>query len=269
MTSATTGRLDLTVMVAFHDAFRRDLAHLARVASRRHAHLDDPARRTAVLAGWELFRTYLHIHHSAEDTDLWPRMRTHLADRPDDLALLQAMEDEHARLDPLVAAVDRAFTDRDGGHQHLADTVDALASELHGHLRHEERDALPLLDRSLTPAEWQAFSHDQRRRLGFGGAAQLFPWLLQEASPNRPRPSWRASRRRCEKKSSGAIRRTTHELSVRLEEHPAVVSVTATGVQVNDLKVSDELWDRIRPLLPVVQRRRRWPGASQWTTGRA
>ena len=183
MTSATTGRLDLTVMVAFHDAFRRDLAHLARTASRRHAHLDDPARRTAVLAGWELFTTYLHFHHSAEDTDLWPRMRTHLADRPDDLALLQAMEDEHARLDPLVAAVDGAFADRDGGHQRLGDTVDALASELHGHLRHEERDALPLLDRSLTPTQWQAFSNDQRRRLGFDGAAQLFPWLLQEASP--------------------------------------------------------------------------------------
>jgi iron-sulfur cluster repair protein YtfE (RIC family) len=183
MTSATTGRLDLTVMVAFHDAFRRDLAHLARVASRRHAHLDDPARHAAVLAGWELFRTYLHFHHSAEDTDLWPRMRTHLADRPDDLALLQAMEDEHARLDPLVVGCDGAFTDRDGGHQRLGDTVDALATELHGHLRHEERDALPLLDRSLTPTQWQAFSNDQRRRLGFGGAAQLFPWLLQEASP--------------------------------------------------------------------------------------
>jgi hypothetical protein len=85
--------------------------------------------------------------------------------------------------DPVGVAVDRAFNDRDGGHQRLGDTVDALASELHGHLRHEERDALPLLDRSLTPTQWQAFSNDQRRRLGFDGAAQLFPWLLQEASP--------------------------------------------------------------------------------------
>ena len=25
--------------------------------------------------------------------------------------------------------------------------------------------------------------YHQRRRLGFDGAAQLFPWLLQEASP--------------------------------------------------------------------------------------
>jgi transposase len=45
-----------------------------------------------------------------------------------------------------------------------------------------------------------------------------------------------------------------------LEDNPAIVPETATAGQVNDLKVSDELWDRIRPLLPVVQRRRRWPG---------
>jgi iron-sulfur cluster repair protein YtfE (RIC family) len=183
MTSQATGHLDLTMMLAFHDAFRRDLAHLARTASRHRAHLDEPARHTAVLAGWELFKTQLHIHHTAEDNDLWPRMRAHLADRPDELALLQAMQDEHARIDPLLEAVEGALADRDGGHQRLGDTIDALASELHGHLRHEERDALPLLDRSLTPTQWQAFSNDQRRRLGFDGAAQLFPWLLQEASP--------------------------------------------------------------------------------------
>ena len=93
------------------------------------------------------------------------------------------MQDEHARIDPLLAAVDGALADRDAGHQRLGDTVDALAGELHGHLRHEERDVLPLLDRSLTPAEWQAFGDDQRRRIGIGGAAQLFPWLLEEASP--------------------------------------------------------------------------------------
>ena len=29
---------------------------------------------------------------------------------------------------------------------------------------------------------------------------------------------------------------------------------------MDDLEVSDELWERIRPLLPVVQRRYRWPG---------
>jgi hypothetical protein len=182
MTSDTTSHLDLTLMLAFHDAFRRDLAHLARTASRHRAQLEEPKRRTAVLAGWELFKTELHIHHTAEDHDLWPRMRTHLADRPDELALLQAMQDEHARIDPLLAAVEGAFADRDGGHRRLGDTVDARASARHGHLGHEERDALPLIDQSLTQAEWQAFGNDQRRRIGIRGGAQLFPWLLDEAS---------------------------------------------------------------------------------------
>src|SRR6266498_2615046 len=140
MTNDTTSHLDLTLMVAFHDAFRRDLAHLAHATSRHRAQLDE-------------------------------------------LALLQAMQDEHARIDPLLAGVDGALADQDGGHQRLGDTVDALAGELHGHLRHEERDALPLIDQSLTQAEWQAFGNDQRRRIGLRGAAQLFPWLLDEASP--------------------------------------------------------------------------------------
>jgi Hemerythrin HHE cation binding domain len=112
MTTDTTSHLDLTLMVAFHDAFRRDLGHLARAAGRRPAELEEPARHTAVLAGWELFKTQLHIHHTAEDQDLWPRMRTHLADRLDQLALLQAMQDEHARIDPLLDAVDGALADQ-------------------------------------------------------------------------------------------------------------------------------------------------------------
>jgi hypothetical protein len=130
VTSDTTSHLDLTLMVAFHDAFRRDLGHLARAASRRPAELD-----------------------------------------------------EHARIDPLLDAVEGAFADRDGGHQRLGGTVDALASALSGHLVHEEREALPLIDRSLTQAEWEAFGNDQRRRIGIRGGAQLFPWLLDEASP--------------------------------------------------------------------------------------
>jgi len=167
-------------MVAFHSALRRDLAHLARTASRHRS--DDPARRRAVLTGWELFKTQLHIHHTGKDTDLWPRMRAHLSGRPDDLALLQAMEDEHGRIDPLVDSVDGALADPDHGHERLADTVDALTAELSGHLAHEERDTLPLLERSLSQAEWQGFVTDQRRKSGIRGAAQFLPWLLDGTS---------------------------------------------------------------------------------------
>jgi len=183
--AGTTGRLDMTMMLVVHDAFRRDLAHLARAADRRPADLDDPACHTAVLAGWEVFRTQLHLHHTGEDRRLWPRMRDHLAGRPDELAMLQAMQDEHARIDPLLAAVDGDLADRDRGPARLGERVDALATELSGHLAHEERDALPLLDRVLPVAEWQRFAADERRARGIRGAAQLFPWLLDCASTER------------------------------------------------------------------------------------
>jgi hypothetical protein len=65
MTSDTTGYLNLRLMVAVYDAVGRALAHPPRAASHRPAELDKLARRTAVLAGWELFKTQLHIHHTA------------------------------------------------------------------------------------------------------------------------------------------------------------------------------------------------------------
>ena len=43
-----TGDADLTIMIAAHDAFRRDLTRLARTASA--ANLSDPARRQPIAA---------------------------------------------------------------------------------------------------------------------------------------------------------------------------------------------------------------------------
>ena len=76
-----TGDADLTIMLAAHDAFRRDLTRLARVAAA--ADLSDLARRQRVAAGWELFKRELHMHHTAEDELTgrrcargWPTART-------------------------------------------------------------------------------------------------------------------------------------------------------------------------------------------------
>ena len=197
--AGASGRLDMTMMLVVHDAFRRDLAHLARAADRRPADLDDPACHTAVLAGWEVFRTQLHLHHTGEDRRLWPRMRDHLAGRPDELAMLQAMQDEHARIDPLLAAVDGDLADRDRGPARLGERVDALATELSGHLAHEERDALPLLDRVLPVAEWQRFAADERRAPGASAAPRsCSPGCWTAPRPSGPRRSCASSRRRYE-----------------------------------------------------------------------
>ena len=193
------GDADLTIMIAAHDAFRRDLTRLARAAAT--ADLTDPARRRSVAAGWDLFKRELHMHHTAEDEIIWPALRPRLAHSEAALSVLDAMEEEHERIDPLLAAVDAAFVQHTSGgpaggaagaaggaagaagddwpgEDRLADVIDVLASTLTGHLRHAERDGLPLIGVALTAAEWRSAGFKIARRNGLASGGEMFAWIL-------------------------------------------------------------------------------------------
>ncbi|QXJ24533.1 hemerythrin domain-containing protein [Actinomadura graeca] len=163
--------IDVTFMYAVHDAFQRDLDRLAAMAR------DGDASSPAVKAGWVRFERFLHIHHTAEDTHLWPVLRAKAADP----AVLDRMEDEHAGLEPLLDAVGAAV--EAGSADRLALGADRLADGLGAHCEHEEQFALPLVQDLLTGDEWAAFGAEQRRLLGLKGAAAFFPWLLDGAEP--------------------------------------------------------------------------------------
>jgi len=171
-----TGDADLTIMLAAHDAFRRDLTRLARTASA--VNLSDPDRRQSIAAGWDLFTRQLHLHHTAEDELIWPVLRPRLAHSGAALSVLAAMEAEHELIDPLLAAVDNAFA-RD--HDRLADVIDALTSSLTGHLGHEERDGLPLIGVALTAAEWRGVGRKIASRNGLSAGSEMFAWILDGA----------------------------------------------------------------------------------------
>ncbi len=183
------GEADLTVMLGAHDAFRRDLTRLARAAAA--AGLSDPARRQSVAAGWDLFKRELHLHHTAEDELIWPALRPRLADSEAALSVLDAMEEEHERIDPLLAAVDAAFAQHDAaagavsddwpGEDRLADVIDVLVSTLTGHLGHEERDGLPLIGVALTSSEWRSVGFKIARKNGLSGGGEMFAWILDGA----------------------------------------------------------------------------------------
>jgi Hemerythrin HHE cation binding domain len=188
-----TGDADLTIMLAAHDAFRRDLTRLARAAAA--ADLSDPARRRSVAAGWELFKRELHLHHTAEDELIWPALRPRLAHSQHALSVLDAMEEEHGRIDPLLAAVDAGFAAaardseaardvidaRGPGIDRLADVIDALTSTLTGHLAHEERDGLPLIGVALTAGEWRKVGFRIARQNGMSAGSEMFAWMLDGA----------------------------------------------------------------------------------------
>jgi hemerythrin-like domain-containing protein len=169
--------LDMTAMYAAHQALRRDLELVARTAARTD---DDPRQILRTMAGWELFKKALHVHHTGEDEGLWPVMRESSAGRPDDLALLDAMEAEHAQIDPILAAVDAAAGDPEPDPQRLGDLTDALVVALTEHLKHEEKEALPLIQAIVSEAQWQRFGQANARLIG-PDAALLLPWMLDGA----------------------------------------------------------------------------------------
>ncbi|MFL6074495.1 MAG: hemerythrin domain-containing protein [Mycobacteriales bacterium] len=178
--SGPRARIDTTMMYAVHDAFQRDLDTLVALAGTG----DVDALRT----GWNRFRTFLHIHHTAEDTHLWPVLEDKLTrtGRAAGLAVLSSMEAEHTGLTALLDAMDAALAEPAPPPRRVAHAR-RLADALTAHCEHEEEAALPLVEELLTPQEWRAFGDEQRHRLGRGGAATFLPWLLDGADEDRRR----------------------------------------------------------------------------------
>lgn len=162
----TTFELDMTMMYAVHDAFRRDLKSVAQLTARSE--------------GWDAFARFLRLHHLAEDDALWPPLRVAVEGRTGDLTLVDEMEAEHARLEPLLEAIEGAL---DRGESAPAARAE-LTTRLEEHLAHEEEAALPMIDRTLTEAQWMQFG--EAAAAGIGSDMPTFlPWLLDGADAER------------------------------------------------------------------------------------
>jgi hypothetical protein len=163
-TAAPEGPVDLHAMFVMHHAFRRDLAAFAAAAEATPATDREAWRR--LQRRWELFSTVLHHHHSGEDAGLWPV----LLERSDEAgrATLEAMEAEHAEIDPLLAGCADGF-DRmaqaadDDARRALAVRLVATRERLAEHLRHEETEALVLVQQHLTEQEWRDLEQEHFR----------------------------------------------------------------------------------------------------------
>ena len=168
-----TGEVDFTMMYIAHDAFNRDLSRLVRAA------LEGQGLTEAAVTTWRLFAKQLHTHHNAEDRALWPRL-TAVVTEAAERQILDAMEMEHASLDPRIEKIDAAISSRDQAV--LVEELTALAGGLSAHMIHEESEALPLLERRLGRAGWDGFAKEIRdQQGGIRGAAEYLPWVLEGA----------------------------------------------------------------------------------------
>ena len=172
-TMQLTGRADWALMIAIHDALRRDLNQL----------LHATASQASARARWATFRSQLRYHLAAEHAAMWPRVRAKLTGDPHGQALLDAMDDERQLLGPLQVVIDDAFTmDADPGR--LRQLLARLQTRLASHLAHEEADALPLISQFLSPGELGGIAAAIRGGYSIRRAGTMVPWALASASPD-------------------------------------------------------------------------------------
>ena len=166
------GRADWTLMTAIHDALRRDLDEL----------LHTTASRTATRARWMEFCEQLRFHLAAEGAAMWPQARAKLAGDAHGQALLDAMEDEHQLIGPLLAVTDDAFT-MHAQPWRLRHLLTRLRTRVISHLAHEEAEALPLVGQVMSERELGKIAKAIRGGNHLGRAGHTVPWALAHASP--------------------------------------------------------------------------------------
>ena len=179
--AAPEGPVDMVMMYVMHHAFRRDLTAFAAAAPATP--LDDRSAWRDLAARWELFATALHHHHSGEDAGLWPLLlaRVDAADRE----LLEAMEAEHDEIDPILQACAAGFArlaERPDADARAALVVRLVAGResLARHLAHEETDAIALIQRVMTDAEWRQVETDHFKSQPIPPKLilKMLPWMF-------------------------------------------------------------------------------------------
>lgn len=184
-THAAPGPLDMTNMYVAHHAFRRDLERFESAV--RQTPIGERDCWTELAARWHTFGTVLHHHHTIEDTMVWPvvTVRTEASGDAAGSAVLAAMEAEHELIDPALAACTAAFATMVehpcNDHRNALDVQVTTARQLLlDHMRHEETEAIPLLQRVMTVEEWAAAEAWADKHLSIRLMPFLVPWAFDD-----------------------------------------------------------------------------------------
>jgi Hemerythrin HHE cation binding domain len=177
---------DFSVMLAVHDAVRRDLIRFVTLLGGTAPVGVEQA--AALGRQWELVAGRVVEHERLEDEVLWPAARevVPVADQ----APLDRMARQHEQLTGVLEVVSARFATGAvvcGGpaRADLADGIEGAAVMADAQFAFEERNVLPLLDRWLPTDQWARFVSVQRAPSGPLRDPVALPWLLEGSRPDR------------------------------------------------------------------------------------
>jgi len=176
-------RPDTREMVVVHDLFRREFGNLPGLV--RGVAAGDVERAGVVVEFLRELAAGLHHHHTGEDELMWPLL---LERCTADGALILRMEEQHERIAALhdraveQAAAFEASAATEAG-ERLAHTLTTLTEALDEHMREEEDHILPLVERHLSIAEWEALGERGREGLSKDRLLIQLGFILLGTSP--------------------------------------------------------------------------------------
>ncbi|MGW0041694.1 hemerythrin domain-containing protein [Rhodococcus sp. NPDC003348] len=182
-TALTTDRPDTGDMLLAHNIFRRGFGSLPELV--RAVPAGDTVRARRLVAFHAEMCTGLHHHHTGEDELMWPL----LLDRaPTDHALVLRMEEQHERIGELVersrtraARFEQTAAADDG--EALAATLTALVAVLDEHLAEEETHILPLVEQTMSVAEWEKLGERGRAAIPRNRQLVFLGFMMLGAPP--------------------------------------------------------------------------------------
>ncbi|WOP19971.1 hemerythrin domain-containing protein [Raineyella sp. LH-20] len=170
-------------MTIAHSAMRRTLVR-ARLVLATPGTLTQQRRRAVAFELQWLVEFILH-HHAGEDREIYPNLP---ADDPLARDLIRRMGEEHEVIHPpmdVLTDVAGRFADGRASASEVLAAITALEAPLLSHLAREEREAMPLVSRSVTHARW----HEMERRawvddLSPAQRAAYGLWLVDSQTPD-------------------------------------------------------------------------------------
>ncbi|HET6191086.1 MAG TPA: hemerythrin domain-containing protein [Trebonia sp.] len=147
---------DTRDMYTVHTVFRREFALLPNLV--RGAAAKGKERTEVIASHIRLVNEILYHHHEAEDLILWPALLQRAPREIDPVVHL--LEGQHENLDTLISDVNAGLDAWVAGGaadgEELATLLQRLAVSVYEHMGLEEKLVLPLVERHVFAAEWQA-----------------------------------------------------------------------------------------------------------------
>jgi iron-sulfur cluster repair protein YtfE (RIC family) len=143
----------------------------------------DSERAALVTNHLALMHELMHAHHKGEDVVLWPLVR----DRNPEHEAIFVMDDEHDSLNRTLSGIKvlaQTWRDDPSANNRAALHTELIAFEktLLRHLGHEEREVLPILQRTVSQSEYDALGVWVRENVPQDDAMLLLGLILEDTT---------------------------------------------------------------------------------------